>query len=99
MPTESQTQIAILLFEDFDVMDVAGPYEVLRWLPSSRISFVGLEPGPVRSEGGGPSLVADCALSDLPRPDVLVVPGGGGELQARDNPQICSWLQDAEKRG
>jgi transcriptional regulator GlxA family with amidase domain len=99
MPPESQTQIAILVFEDFDLMDVGGPYEVLRWLPNSRISFVGLKAGPVRSEGGGPSLVADRSISDLPKPDLVLVPGGGGELQARDNPQICNWLRDAEARG
>ena len=93
------TQIAILLFEDFDVMDVSGPYEILRWLPSSSVSFVATKRGPVRSEGGGLALVADRAISEVPRPDVLVVPGGAGELQARDNPEICEWLRAAQATG
>lgn len=99
MSTQSQTQIAILLFEDFDVMDVAGPYEVLRWLPNSRVTFVATQRGPIRSEGGGVALVAEALLSDVPHPDVVLVPGGGGELQARDNPEICDWLRDAQAAG
>ena len=89
------TRIAILLFEGFDVMDVAGPYEVLRWLPNAQVSFVARQRGPIASEGGGLSLVADTALSELPHPDILVVPGGAGELPARDDAQICDWLRGA----
>jgi transcriptional regulator GlxA family with amidase domain len=94
-----EIHLAILLFEDFDVMDVGGPYEVLRWLPSSRITFVATKRGPVKSEGGGLALVAEATLSDVPHPDVVLVPGGGGELRARDNPEICNWLRDAEAAG
>lgn len=94
-----QTRIAILLFEGFDVMDAAGPYEVLRWLPNASVSFVAKQRGPVVSEGGGLSLVADSALSELAHPDVLVVPGGSGELPARDDAQICDWLRGAAQAG
>jgi transcriptional regulator GlxA family with amidase domain len=99
MTQQTQTQIAILLFEDFDVMDVSGPYEVLRWLPNSSVSFVATQRGPVTSEGNGLALVADHAISELPRPDVVIVPGGAGELQARDNSEICDWLRAAQAAG
>ena len=95
----TQTRIAILLFEGFDVMDAAGPYEVLRWLPNAQVSFVAKQRGPVISEGHGVSLVADTALAELPHPDVLVVPGGSGELPARDDAQICDWLRGAANAG
>jgi transcriptional regulator GlxA family with amidase domain len=96
MSNQTQTQIAILLFEEFDVMDVAGPYEVLRWLPNASVSFVSTARGPIRSEGGGLALVADKLLSDVPHPDVVIVPGGGGELRARDDAQIVEWLRAAQ---
>jgi transcriptional regulator GlxA family with amidase domain len=99
MTQEPKTQIAILLFEDYDVMDVAGPYEVLRWLPDSRISFVGKKRGPVRAEGGGPSLVADSTLAEVPNADIVLVPGGSGELPARDDREILDWLRAAQARG
>ena len=93
------TQIAILLFEDFDVMDVSGPYEVLRWLPNARVSFVAKQPGAVRSEGGGLALVAELPLCDVPEPDVVIVPGGAGELAARDDAELCGWLRAAHTAG
>lgn len=96
MSGESQIQIAILLFENFDVMDACGPYEVLRWVPNAQVHFVAKKRGPVRSEGGGLSLVADSDLKDMPHPDVVLVPGGGGELEARDDAEICQWLRDAQ---
>lgn len=91
-----QTSIGILLFEGFDVMDACGPYEVLRWLPNTTVHLVAKRRGPVRSEGGGLALVADSDLHDLPHPDVVIVPGGGGELQARQDAEICAWLRDAQ---
>jgi transcriptional regulator GlxA family with amidase domain len=97
--SQPQTQIAILLFEDFDVMDVGGPYEVLRWLPNSKVTFVATKRGPIKSEGGGVALVAEAAISEVPNPDVVIVPGGAGELQARDNPEIIKWLQQAQAAG
>lgn len=93
------THIAILLFENFDLMDVSGPYEVLRWLPNARTSFVAKQRGPVRSEGHGPSLVADRSLEELREPDVVIVPGGGGELTARDDTAVLEWLRAAHARG
>jgi hypothetical protein len=36
-------------------------------------------PGPVVNEKGTLRLVADAALADVPRPDVIVVPGGPGQ--------------------
>jgi transcriptional regulator GlxA family with amidase domain len=95
MSSEPTTQIAILLFEHFDVMDVAGPYEVLRLIPNARVSFVSTSRGAIRSEGDGLALVADQLLSDVPHPDVVVVPGGSGELRVRDDAQIGAWLRDA----
>jgi transcriptional regulator GlxA family with amidase domain len=99
MTREPKTEIAILLFENYDVMDVAGPYEVLRWLPSSHISFVGKKRGPVRSEGDGLSLVADRTLAEVSNADIVLVPGGSGELQARDDREILDWLRAAQARG
>src|SRR3954449_2891624 len=97
--SQPETQIAILLFEDFDVMDVGGPYEVLRWLPNARVTFVARKPGPIKSEGGGLAFVAEAALSDVPQPDVVLVPGGAGELRVRDNAEILAWLRRAEAAG
>lgn len=99
MTTRPKTQIAILLFDGFDVMDVAGPYEVLRLLPDAHVSFVSTSRGPIRSEGGGVALVSDQLLGDVARPDVVIVPGGSGELRVRDDAQVGAWLRNAQATG
>jgi transcriptional regulator GlxA family with amidase domain len=85
--------IAILLFEDVDPQDVVGPYEVLRWVPGAEVSFPSTARGPLRTERGTLSLVADRTLAEVERPDVVVVPGGPGTLRAQEDPAVLAWLQ------
>jgi transcriptional regulator GlxA family with amidase domain len=98
MPEAPQRiQIAIVLFDDVDAQDAVGPYEVLRWLPGAEVAFVATTPGPKRSEHGKLALLADYALDDVPRPDVVIVPGGAGETPARDDRKLIAWLQQAHE--
>src|SRR4051812_11873046 len=94
MPEAPQRlQIAIVLFDDVDAQDAVGPYEVLRWLPGAEVALVASTPGPKRGERGKLALLADHALDDVPRPDVVIVPGGAGELAARSDRKLIAWLQ------
>ena len=43
-------QIAILLYDRFTALDAVGPYDVLGRMPGAEVTFVGSEPGPVRTE-------------------------------------------------
>jgi putative intracellular protease/amidase len=86
-------QIAILLFEGITPLDAVGPYEVLRSVPGAEVAFVGRQPGPVRSEGGRLGLVADAALGDVPRPDVVLVPGGPGQVALMTDEPVHAWLR------
>jgi transcriptional regulator GlxA family with amidase domain len=47
--------------------------------------------GPVAS-AQGPRAVADFALDDCPRLDVIVVPGGPGTRRESNNPVVLEWL-------
>jgi transcriptional regulator GlxA family with amidase domain len=86
-------QITILLFDGFDAQDAVGPYEVLRWVPGAEVVFVATARGPQRTERGPLTLLADRTLAEVARPDVVVVPGGPGEVRARSEPAILSWLR------
>jgi transcriptional regulator GlxA family with amidase domain len=93
MPTEPKPiQIAIVLFDRLDVQDAVGPYEVLRLLPGAKVALVASQPGPKRGEHGGLALVADHSLGEVPQPDIVIVPGGSGELPARDDAALRAWL-------
>ncbi|MEM7223360.1 MAG: DJ-1/PfpI family protein [Pseudomonadota bacterium] len=87
--------IAILLFDDLTVLDAAGPAEVLGRLPGARVSFVAKQAGPVSSQEGssGLKLIADAGFDQVPRTDVLLVPGGPGYATAANDPATLAWLR------
>lgn len=89
--------IAILLFDRLTALDAVGPYEVLSRLPDATVTFVATEPGPKRTDTGRLALTADAALSDLPHPDILLVPGGPGQAQAEKDEAILDWLRAAHE--
>ncbi|MET9951199.1 DJ-1/PfpI family protein [Streptomyces sp. NPDC006339] len=89
-------QIAVLLYDRFTSLDAIGPYELLGRLPGAEAVFVGKEPGPVRNDQGSLALVADRALGDVPRPDIVLVPGGPGSREAMHDPEILAWLRAAD---
>ncbi|HEY2286573.1 MAG TPA: DJ-1/PfpI family protein [Streptosporangiaceae bacterium] len=90
-------QIAILLYDRFTVLDAIGPYQVLSGLPGAEVIFVAERPGPVSDEVGSLVLAAPAGLADVPRPDIVVVPGGPGQNgQMQDGP-VHEWLRAADQ--
>jgi transcriptional regulator GlxA family with amidase domain len=91
-------EIAILLFDGITALDAVGPYEVLAMVPEAHVRFVATERGAKRSaRNGSLALVADHTLSEVPRPDVVLVPGGPGEAVARRDPAVLDWLRRAHE--
>src|SRR5680860_1134702 len=90
-------QIAVLLFDKVNALDAVGPFEVLQGMPGAEVCFVAAEPGAKTTESGALALVADHALHAVPRPDIVVVPGGCGELDARADERVIEWLRDAHE--
>lgn len=94
--TYETLSIAIPLFDRLTALDAVGPYETLQRLPGATVTFVGEHTGEYRTENGFLGLIADATFDDIPRPDVVVVPGGVGsrELMADGHP-ILDWLRTA----
>jgi transcriptional regulator GlxA family with amidase domain len=89
--------IAILLYDKFTALDAIGPYEVLSRLPGARVAFVAAEPGPVRTDNGMLTLLAERSLEDTREPDMVLVPGGPGEVAARAGGVALDWLREADR--
>jgi transcriptional regulator GlxA family with amidase domain len=87
--------IAIVLYDRFTALDAVGPYEVLSRLPGARVTFLAVEAGPVATDNGMLSVLAQRPLSDLPEPEILLVPGGPGEAVARAGGDVLDWLSRA----
>lgn len=98
--------VGILLFENVEVLDFAGPYEVFsrtRLTPGVesrrtdetapfRVFTVAKKAGPVTATGG---LVvhADHGFADAPPIDLLVVPGGIGTRPLLDDTATLDWIR------
>jgi putative intracellular protease/amidase len=90
---EQPMQTAILLYDRFTALDAIGPYEVLSRLPGAEVTFVAQQAGPVRTDNGMLTIHAETAIGDLPAPDILLVPGGPGEVAARAGGPALDWVR------
>ena len=90
--------IAIPLFDRFAALDAVGPFQVLVRLPDARTIFVAERPRDVTDESGALTLRAEAAFADVPRPDIIVVPGGPGQAahMGVDSP-LREWLIAADQ--
>jgi transcriptional regulator GlxA family with amidase domain len=86
-------QIAILIFDGLTALDAIGPYEVLSRVPGAEVRFVGKQQGPKRTDTGGLGLEADLAISELPRPEVVLIPGGAGSRRLMEDPEVLDWVR------
>jgi putative intracellular protease/amidase len=90
-------QIAIPLFDRLTALDGIGPYEVLQRLPDATVTFVGTRVGEVRTDNGFLGLTVDAHVDDVPRPDVIVVPGGVGTRMAVQDEALLDWVRTAHE--
>ena len=90
--------IAIPLFDRFTALDAVGPFQVLVQLPAAKTLFMAERPRDVTDESGALTLRAEAAFADVPRPDIIVVPGGPGQAahMGVDSP-LREWLIAADQ--
>ncbi len=86
-------KIAILLYERLTALDAIGPYEVLSRLPGASLTFVAVERGPVVTDNGMLTLVAERSIHEVAETDIVLVPGGPGEVAARAGGPVLEWLR------
>lgn len=102
--------VGILIFDDVEVLDFCGPFEVFTVArdpaspdgageprPLYRALTIAERPGIVRCVGG--LLVQpNQTIADHPPLDLLVVPGGRGTRRGRRNSALLAWIA-AQDRG
>jgi transcriptional regulator GlxA family with amidase domain len=91
----------ILLFDDAEELDFAGPWEVFttaaRKQQGDRVVTIAPRPGPVRC-AKGLRVIPDHTYADAPELDVVLVPGGQGTRREVDNPVVLDWLRKLSER-
>ena len=98
--------VGILIFDDVEVLDFAGPFEVFsrtRTTPGLesrrsdtdapfRVITIGVGSREVRATGGL-GIVGNCTVEDAPELDILVVPGGFGTRPLLADDKLIAWLR------
>jgi putative intracellular protease/amidase len=92
------TKVAILIFDGLTALDAIGPYDVFRHVPGWEVTFVGKQPGEIRTEDGGLGLVADVGIADATDADVLLIPGGSGTRPMLADAEVLDWVRAVDRR-
>jgi transcriptional regulator GlxA family with amidase domain len=95
----SHKTVGVLLFEGFELLDVFGPLEV--WgmhaeIASACTIVTAAEKAGAIKSAQGPRAIADYALADCPRIDVMLVPGGNGTRREVQTASLLEWLRQRE---
>jgi transcriptional regulator GlxA family with amidase domain len=94
----SSRNVAILIFDDVEVLDFCGPFEVFavagnQIAPGAfDVRVVAERAVPINARNGL-SVHPRHALSDCPTPDLLVIPGGQGTRREVDNAPLIDWIR------
>jgi len=90
-------QIAIALFDRFTALDAVGPHQVLHHLPGAEVIFAAQRVRGITDDSGTLTLQAQAAYADVPRPDIIVVPGGPGQAAQMTPGPLQDWVIEADK--
>ena len=95
---EFAVKIAILLYDDMTALDAIGPYEILSRLPNADVCFTAAQKGLVRTDTGFLRLHADHDISEITQADLLLVPGGPGAAEVRQDGKILDWVRSLHEQ-
>ena len=90
--------VAILIFDEVEVLDFCGPFEVFSVtgkrnnLDPFNVYTVAQTDKPVLARNNL-SVNPSHTLSDCPEPDILLVPGGYGTRTEMHNPILIDWIK------
>jgi transcriptional regulator GlxA family with amidase domain len=100
-------QVGIVLYEDVEVLDFCGPFEVFsvtrlneekrrEELSPFQAFLVAESTSPVVATGGM-KVVPDYDLESCPKLDILLVPGGWGFRPQMNNERLLKWVADRSR--
>ena len=89
--------LAILIFDDVEVLDFCGPFEVFSVTNELNDDiqlnvFTVAENASTVNARNGLSVNPKYTLANSPEPQILLLPGGQGTRRLMNNPAVLSWL-------
>lgn len=106
-PTANLRTVGILIFDDVEVLDACGPFEVFSVARTPnhhedehrlfRAYMIAQEPRTVTCRGGM-LLHPHHAIDSHPDLDLILVPGGQGTRRERTNSVLIRWIEQQNQR-
>jgi cyclohexyl-isocyanide hydratase len=85
-------QIAFLLFAGQTQLDMTGPAQFLSRLPGAKTDYVSGSFDPVPNDAGF-AIVPTATFGELPKVDLLCIPGGVGVADVMNDPVAMEWVR------
>ena len=98
-----QRNVGILLFEEIEVLDFAGPLEVFNVTAELNdpapfnVYTVAETHAPIKTRGKL-NINPNYSIYCMPPTDILIIPGGAGSRALNQKPHVLDWLRDQHKR-
>lgn len=98
-----QMNVGIMVFEDVEVLDFAGPLEVFNVTaelndPSPfNVYLVAETNAPVKTRGKL-RVFPNYNIYNMPPTDILIIPGGAGSRALVHKPNVIAWLREQYKQ-
>ena len=95
--------VGIYLFDEVEVLDFAGPFEVFSLAEKDRkklcqVTTVGAT-GEMISARNGLKVTPDCSFGNHPNFDILIIPGGYGAREIEINKEpVLNWIRGQKEK-
>lgn len=95
--------VAILIFDDVELLDFTGPLEVFSVTGRQgnsnpfNVYTVAEKSAPITTRNGL-SVNPQYTIHNCPQPDILLVPGGQGTRKEINNPVLIDWIKDCSQK-
>jgi putative intracellular protease/amidase len=92
---QEKQNVAILIFDGVQIIDYTGPYEVLGGWGKRHVYTVAEKADPITTNMGM-RVVPNYTFENQPKPDIMIIPGGGVDRHL-DNQKVIGWIQENAK--
>lgn len=96
-----QKNVAILIFNDVQIIDYAGPHEVFGNASENDFDrfkiFTVAQTRDTIKTIYGMDVMPNYGFGQHPRPDIIIIPGGWGVYAERRKPEVIQWIQSQAK--
>jgi len=95
--SDNQRNVAIFIFDDVEVLDFAGPFEVFNVTgeiidPAPfNTHTVALNEEPIKARGNL-SIHPHHSIDNCPTPDIILLPGGAGSRRLMKDERVLNWI-------